>query len=188
MQNSIRDTKKRNAASITEPCTLTEAKLKCIVDFTDDDALITSLITQCRGLVENKTFLSLVEKTIVLTVDLHRELKLPYGPIRQVTEVKWRQGTNSDGTPDYVTLTDDDFVTYGEDFLTIKSTKCGIHRISYSVGYTGTSGNYPTRDDLKNAVLEEVSYRYRNRGDETGPSICTGAMEYLKAYKGHAWV
>ena len=44
MRNNIIDIK-RSESSPTEPCTLAEAKAQAIVTYSDDDALITALIT-----------------------------------------------------------------------------------------------------------------------------------------------
>jgi uncharacterized phiE125 gp8 family phage protein len=84
MLNTIKDIKNRQAESITEPVTLAQVKEWLIIDTvnTDDDALLTRLITEVRQAIEKKTKLSLVERTITVTVDLVREFKLPHGPIR----------------------------------------------------------------------------------------------------------
>lgn len=199
MLNSIKDIKNRPAASVTEPIALAEAKAWMIVDHTDDDALITRLIKEVRTKVESITKASLVEREIVLTIDLVRELKLPYGPVRSVDEVLYREGTNTDGTADYETLTAaDGYTTDGEDFKLLKSMKCGRHKITYTTGY-GTSEDpewdCPVPDDLKNGILQEVAYRYEHRGDETNVlstggnetvkpinGISAGAMQYIRPY------
>src|SRR4051794_4197557 len=52
-----------------EPVTLAEAKLHCKVDFTDDDALITSLIAAARMVCETRLRQALVTQTWVLYLD-----------------------------------------------------------------------------------------------------------------------
>jgi uncharacterized phiE125 gp8 family phage protein len=206
MLNSIKDIKNRQANSVTEPVTLAEVKEWLIIDHTDDDTLLTRLISRVRGAVESKTKLSLVERTITVTADLVRETKLPHGPVREITEVLFRQGTNDDGTPDSITMTTEDYTTDGEDFKVFKSSKCGRHRISYNAGYGTDSGdtpvwNCPVPDDLKTAILMEIAYRYEHRGDETNSISAAGnetvqkvsgisadAMVYIKPFIDYAWV
>lgn len=204
MLNSIKDIKNRQAASVTEPVTLAEVKAWLIIDTvnTDDDALLTRLISQVRAAIESKTKLSLVERSITVTVELVRELKLPYGPSRSISSVIWRQGTNGDGTPDNVTLTTEDYTTDGEDFKLIKSSRCGRHKITYTTGYgTATGWDCPAPEDLKTGILQEIAYRYEHRGDETNALSAAGnesvqkvsgisadAMEYIKPFIDCAWV
>jgi uncharacterized phiE125 gp8 family phage protein len=206
MLNTIKDIKNRQAASVTEPVTLAEVKAWLIIDTvnTDDDALLTRLITQVRTAVENKTKLSLVHRTIIVTADLTREFKLPHGPVRSIDAVTWRQGTNGDGTPDNVTLTAEDYTTDGEDFKLIKSSRCGRHKITFTTGYgvdEDIDYDNPTPEDLKTGILQEIAYRYENRGDETNAvssagnetvqkvsGICADAMLSIKPYIDCAWV
>lgn len=206
MLNSIKDIKNRPATSITEPVTLAEVKEWLIIDHTDDDTLLTRLISRARAAIENKTKISLVERTIVLTVDLHSEIKLPHGPVRAISEVIFRQGTNSDGTPDNETLTIEDYTTDGADFIRLKSAKCGRHKITYTAGYGVDTGldpdfNCPVPDDLKTAILMEIAYRYEHRGDETKAVSSAGnetvqkisglsadTMQYIKPYIDYSWV
>lgn len=194
MLNTIKDIKNRQAASITEPVTLAEVKAWLIIDTvnTDDDALLTGLITQVRMAIENKTKLSIVERSIVVTVDLVREFKLPHGPIRAISEVLYRQGTNADGTPDNETLTIEDYTTDGEDFKVIKSDRCGRHKITYTTGYGADEAidyNNPVPEDLKKGILSQIAFAYENRGDSNAAGKFSEiALSYLSPYIDTAWV
>lgn len=206
MLNTIKDIKNRQAESITEPVTLAQVKAWLIIDTvnTDDDALLTGLITEVRQAIEKKTKRSLVKRTIVVTVDLVREFKLPHGPIRSIDEVTFRRGTNGDGTPDNETLTIEDYTIDGEDFKLIRSGRCGRHKITYTAGYgTDEEINYdnPIPADLLLAIKSEIAYRYEHRGDETNTlsdsgnatvqrvsGISADAMQYLRPYIDTAWV
>jgi uncharacterized phiE125 gp8 family phage protein len=206
MLNTIKDIKNRQAESITEPVTLTEVKAWLIIDTvnTDDDALLTLLITQVRQAIEKKTKLSLVKRTIVVTADLTREFKLPHGPIRSIDEVLFRKGTNGDGTPDFETLEATDYTTDGEDIKVINTGRCGRHKIAFTAGFgvdAEIDYDNPTEDDLKLGILQEIAYRYEHRGDETNTMSAAGnetvqkisgisadAMQYIKPYIDHAWV
>jgi uncharacterized phiE125 gp8 family phage protein len=206
MLNTIKDIKNRQAESITEPVTLAQVKEWLIIDTvnTDDDALLTRLITEVRQAIEKKTKLSLVERTITVTVDLVREFKLPHGPIREITAVIFRKGTNSNGTPDNETLTVEDYTTDGEDFKLLKSKYCGRHKLSYTAGFgvdEEIDYDNPTPEDLELAIKMEIAYRYEHRGDETNTMSDAGnatvqrvsglsadAMRYIQPYIDTAWV
>jgi uncharacterized phiE125 gp8 family phage protein len=166
---------KQTESSPTEPVTLSQVKSHCKVDGSDDDTLLTSLITQVRRRVENYCAISIVTKTNILTAQICGEDYLPYGPIAAITEVLHRTGTETDGTPEYDTLTDDDYSTYGENYKLFTSTQTGVHKITYTTGYTTVP------DDLKLAILNEVAYRYTFRGDQGG--FCEAAKSLLMPYK-----
>lgn len=205
MLNTLKDIKNRQAESITEPVTLAEVKAWLIIDTvnTDDDALLTRLITQARQAIENKTKLSIVERTVIVTVDLVREFKLPHGPVRAIDTVVFRKGTNDDGTPDNETLTIEDYTTDGEDFKVIRSGRCGRHKITYTTGYgvdEDIDYDNPIPEDLKTGILQEIAYRYEHRGDETNTmsaagnetvqkvsGICADALQSIQPYIDRAW-
>ncbi len=205
MLNTIKDIKNRKAESITEPVTLAEVKAWLIIDTvnTDDDALLTILISEVRAAIESKTKLSLVERAVIVTADLVREFKLPHGPIRSIDTVLFRKGTVS-GVPDYETLTAEDYATDGEDFKVICSHRCGRHKITCTTGFgTDEEIDYdnPTPEDLKKGILMEIAYRYEHRGDETNSVSAAGnetvgrvsgisvdAMQYIKPFIDNAWV
>lgn len=52
-----------------EPITLAEAKAQCKVEFSDDDALLTALISAARDYAENRIERSLCTQTWMLTLD-----------------------------------------------------------------------------------------------------------------------
>jgi uncharacterized phiE125 gp8 family phage protein len=196
MLNTIKDIKNRQAESITEPVTLAEVKAWLIIDTvnTDDDALLTRLITEVRQTIEKKTKLSLVERVIVVTVDLVREFKLPYGPIRDIDEVVFRKGTNADGTPDNETMTIEDYTTDGEDFKVLKSGRCGRHKISYTTGFGEDEDeeidyDNPLPDDLKKGILCQIAFAYENRGDSNASGKFSDiALSYISPFIDTAWV
>lgn len=68
-----------------EPVTLAQAKAQCRVDFTDDDDYITTLISQCRAAIETYCNISIVVKTISITIannyGLPQDSVNRYGPI-----------------------------------------------------------------------------------------------------------
>lgn len=87
MKNNYIDIK-RSESSPTEPVTLTQLKAQLYITFTDDDTLLTSLITQARKAIENYCNISIVTQLVILTADLYDEWELPYGPVTGITSVK----------------------------------------------------------------------------------------------------
>jgi uncharacterized phiE125 gp8 family phage protein len=73
----------------SEPVTLAQAKLFLRVDGTDDDALITDLITAARLAAESHTRLSLLTQSWKLAFDhaLENGTFLPKGPVQSVSSV-----------------------------------------------------------------------------------------------------
>lgn len=194
MLNTIKDIKNRQAESITEPVTLAQVKDWLIIDTvnTDDDALLTRLITEVRQAIEKKTNLSLVKRTAVVTVDLVREFKLPHGPVRSIDEVLFRTGRNDDGTPEYETLTITDYSTDGEDFKLINTGRCGRHKITCTTGYgvdEDIDYDNPTPEDLIKGMLCQIAFAYENRGDSNvAGKFSDIAMSYITPFIDTAWV
>lgn len=163
---------KRTESSPTEPLTLTEVKAHLLISFTDDDTLLTSLITQARKAIENYCKVSIVAQTVTMTADLFQEWELPYGPVTGIQGVATRSGTEGSGPASYETVTDG-WGTDGEEFLSFDPTgatssqifSCATNtpnrfKIIYTTGYN------PVPDDLALAVLNEIAYRYENRGNQ----------------------
>lgn len=167
-------------AAITEPVTLEEAKAWLKVDGSDEDTLISGLITSCRQAIEQYTNCSLIEKDVECKVWLdarcmNEMFELPHGPVRD--EITVNQGEN--------TITD--FKKVEGQFLKVYGLS-GLHTISYKVGYE----QVPER--LKQAVLNEIAYRYQNRGDQAkelmigSTYLCEAAVHLCQPYKRMAWL
>lgn len=80
------------AAPETEPLTAAEAKAQLRVDGTDDDTLISALITVAREHVETILGRRLITQTLVWTLDdfpCGRRLQFPTGPVQSVGSVKY---------------------------------------------------------------------------------------------------
>jgi uncharacterized phiE125 gp8 family phage protein len=78
-------------APTEEPVTLAEAKVHCkATDFTDDDALISSLIIAARQQAEHRTGRSLCTQTLELVLDEFPDgFKLIKPPVSAVVSVKY---------------------------------------------------------------------------------------------------
>ncbi len=165
---------------ITEPVDLATVKAWLKIDGTDDDTLLTSLIIACRQAIEAYTCCSLVAKDVVCKVwldasCLNDQFELPHGPVRSITTVT--QGENT--ITDYSKV-DGQFVkVYG---------LSGLYILSYEVGYTTVP------QALKTALLNEIAYRYQNRGDQAkelmiGSSyLCEAAVYLCQPYKRMIWL
>jgi hypothetical protein len=202
---------KRVESSPTEPVTLTEAKAKLIVTSTDDDTLITSLITSCRKAVENALHISLVAKTITMIADLCKEWELPYGPVTGLTYAGQRDGTQGSGPASYTTSSD--WSTEGEEFISFTpgpiaggfnpnvpftghfqwgpyASPYGQYpgyrwKIIYTAGYTSVPG------DLKDAILMQIVHDYENRGEvdlvNVNRGLCIEAENLGAPYRRLLW-
>ncbi len=75
-------------APVTEPLTLSEAKLHLRVDHSDEDALITSLIVAARRMAEHELHRGLITQTIDVYLDAFGdEIRLP--PVSAVTSITY---------------------------------------------------------------------------------------------------
>lgn len=141
------------AAVGTEPLSLDDAKNWCRVDISDDDALITSLITAARIMCEQYVGLLFTQRqvTAILQNGLG-DIDLPYGPV---------SGDAVYSDMDGNTLTD----------YKICTPMCERIKAVYTGGYSALPGN------LRTALLNQVAWMYENRGDA---KIASGMSEPAK--------
>lgn len=161
-----------------EPITSTEVKAWLKVDYSDDDTIISALITQVREIAENVTGLALVSKTIEYFEDdediLSDWIKLPYPEHDGITEVEL------DGvviTGYYVTGLSQKLIKVSG-FTTTDSDSKGL-----KVTYT-TSGDCP--NGVKLAMLKYIAENYDKRHDTFDGSLTTGKdtfYNYLSQFK-----
>lgn len=182
--NSIIDIK-RAENSPTEPVTLAEVKAQLIITHTDDDVLLTGLITKSRRAIENYCAISIVTRTITLIADLYTEKELPYGPVTGILAAETRSGTQGSGPVSYETSVLE-WQTDGEEFKTfippvpgsdfnVNSPYRGIEEKKYPCRWriVYTAGYDVVPDDLKLSVLEEIAFRYENRGNQNDKGVCS---------------
>lgn len=214
MKNLIVDIK-RAESSPTEPVDLATAKLQLIVTSSDDDGYITSLITQCRRAVENYCFISMVPKTITLFADLYEEWELPYGPVVTITSV-FKRTTPTGSGPSSYTQDPGQWTSDGEEFKTFAPAQPAYwdwglpvparyqgwpysrdywteYANRYKIVYT--AGPFAP-EDLVLAVLQEITFRFENRGDkiEIRPTVsaevglCPAAQRLCELYRRQSWI
>ena len=148
------DVKYSNIGS--EPVTVDEVKNYLRIDYTDDDSLISDLITGCRELAEEFTGLSLVVKTIELrTNDYDNEFALPFPDHNELLAVE-QDGSDilsncqTSGTNEIIIKLPANYVSYS------------IDDNDLYVKYT-TSGNCPK--GIKLAILKNIHELFDNRRD-----------------------
>lgn len=171
--------------AVTEPVTIVQAKAQCRVDFTDDDAFITGLLTSCRQTIEKFCNISLVIKTITLTLDLIAPVEIPYGPVQSITSFVDNQSNVIDpGT----------YMIAGVKFQKLVPLNFSFYAATmvYQAGYDGTK--FVVEQNIILAILNEISFRYENRGEASdsrksvNPGICEAARILAGPYQRAAWV
>lgn len=80
----------------SEPVTLAEAKAHCRIDTSDEDALVTSLITAARIVAEHEMQRAIITSVFRLTTDAfpERALDLPFPALQSVATVKYYDVNN----------------------------------------------------------------------------------------------
>lgn len=160
--NNLIDHTAELAEGAVEPVTLAEAKRHLNLqfdtegsyEFTDDDTKITSLITSARMAIEKFTGLSLIPKVITAVIQNEKGgIDLPFGPVTEFTSL-----TDEDDEE----IEADDYKLQGLQFKKLKSPCKAYMTAVYDAGYT--PDNIP--GDLKEAILHQLAFLYKNRGDQ----------------------
>lgn len=156
--NFIIDSSLTDTGTVVEPVTLAEAKLYIRVTNSVDDNQISLMIKQAREAVEVGTGLSLIAKTaVVWFTNFDGNFNLPYGPVNSFTSL-YDQNNNAIIAADYTLV--------GGKFPQLQRPLFRNLKATYTVGYTTIP------NDLKIAILDQVSYDYENRGLDSDTGIC----------------
>lgn len=181
MKLEIIDIYKDDSYVPTEPVLLAEAKAWCLVDFSDDDTLIQTLITRSRKAIEKYCHISICPRTISLTAKYappnygdasaynyrwdaqffgwpspapNDWTELPYGPVSQILSVT---SIAQNGTTTILAQNSDYFLS-GVSFKNIRFNNWADQLLI--IYFTP----YYMPDELKEAILAEISFAYANRG------------------------
>ncbi len=167
------------SAPATEPLTLAETKTYLKIENTNDDTLITSLITLVRKAAEDFLCASLITQSWKISYDKYAPscVYLPMGPIIAITSVTVfaRDGSSS------VMAASTYYLTSGNRKLVFDASPIG-HRIEiiYTAGY-GTSGAY-VPSPIRYGMLAHLAAVYDGRvGDRDIPKQ---AVEFYLPYRG----
>jgi hypothetical protein len=148
MDNLVLDIQFSNE-SIIEPVTIIEARNWLKLDVSDDDNIVTELITTARQQCEGYLNISLIGRTVTAWLQIGLdEIRLPYGPVKTVTSV-----TNYKGDP---------IQGYELKYELFKALDPATEvKAVYDSGFTGAIPAH-----FKTAIKEQVAWLYTNRGDE----------------------
>ncbi len=152
-----------------DPVSLAEAKAQVRVQAsnTDEDTLITRLISAATRHIERSLDLSLMERTYRLTLDAFTDaIELPRGPVSAVNSVKYFDAEGVEQT-----VSDDDYTT---DLTSIRnwvvlnsgsSWPATLNAVNaVSVEYVAGFDTLPTEyDDLRHAILLLIGHWYLAR-------------------------
>lgn len=138
----------------TELVSAADFKTYAKIGYSDEDSLITGLITSARQQIEAECNISLMDYTNVLIIaNLGDTIDLPYpGTVHTITSVEVMA---SDFT--YSTIDTDNYSLSGSRLM-IYST-CDTHRITYTV-------TQKTDQGIKDAIKARVLAMYEHRGDD----------------------
>jgi uncharacterized phiE125 gp8 family phage protein len=150
-----------------EVVTLTEAKLHLRVDHTDEDALISSLISAAKNYCEtftNRTFLTTTKYKFYTMWPSTMYLHGP--PLVSVTSIQYVDTAGSTQTfaaasytVDIVEEPGQVYLAYGETWPSVRGDQSGI-TVTYVAGY-GDSTDVP--DGIKEAMLMLIGHWYEHR-------------------------
>lgn len=151
-----------------EPVTVQEVKNWARIDLSDDDAIITMLITAAREQLESYTNISFIRRVVTTTImnQLGGQY-LPYGPVFDVLYLK-----DVDGK----TVTD--YALSGVQFKQLKTCFCDPVTVQYNAGYSTLP------QDFKSALLCQVAFLFENRGDaKLASGLSTEAVLLMNKYR-----
>lgn len=174
MQNRIIEAKRTWAGSPTMPVSLTEVKTQLHLTDSENDTELTDMIKRITKRVEDYCNISIVSQTVVFICDLKTWTRLPYPPIVSIQSIKITPSTIGATTED---LTVSDYSLVGTQDAIFNSSRCNIHTINYTTGMSTVD------DNLKLAILEEITYHYENRGEGEEIGFSNGALSLLEPYR-----
>ena len=154
---------KRVTDATVEPVTLTEAKLYMRIDTSDDDTLITDLITAARQTCENWLRRSLINQTWKLSFDyvIPRLVGLPMGPVNSISSVVIVNQDTTTQTVDASTY----WLNAAQNALVMFSQLTGFQiEITYNTGYGADEAAVPR--PIKQGILSHIAYMYDSRAEE----------------------
>jgi uncharacterized phiE125 gp8 family phage protein len=143
---------------ISEPITLQEAKDYLRVDFNNDDALISTLITAARQFIEKLTRRSIAVATWEMSLDEfpQGEIIIPLPPLKTINSISYIK----DGTPQ--TFNDYEVDDYSQP-ARIKGEWPETDNVLNAVKINFDAGYDTVPEPLKQAILLLISHWYENR-------------------------
>lgn len=143
---------------VSEPITLQETKDYLRVDFTDDDALISMLITAARQFIEKLTRRSIAVATWEMSLDEfpQGEIIIPLPPLKTINSIAYIKG----GTPQTFSYYEvDDYSQPAR----LKGEWPETDNVLNAVKINFDAGYDTVPEPLKQAMLLLISHWYENR-------------------------
>ena len=160
--------------SATEIVTVADVKTYLQIEGTAYDGPIGIFITAARQMIERATGCILLERTAVATI--HNTglgaMLLPYGPVTEVTQVRWRKCPS---TWETLVLADEEYSTYGNDRVYVESVEVGLHEITYTLGVDGNV-------IFEQAVKAQAGYMFNNRDSDKAVTMAPEVKGLLSQY------
>jgi uncharacterized phiE125 gp8 family phage protein len=153
-----------------EPVTLTDAKNWLKIDVSDDDVLLSKLISAARQKCETYTNISMIPRTVTAWLQIGLdEIRLPYGPVNTLTGV-----TNNKGEA----IEPSGYVLKYEKFKALDPAT------EVKAVYTAGDTAEDLQSDFYIAILNQVAWMYEHRGDEAGQDgLAPNVINILKPYR-----
>lgn len=158
----------------TEPVTLAEAKLHLRVDGSDEDALISRLISAAREQCEQELDRSVAQQTLMLMLDAFPggAVLLPRGPVISVSSVQYTDAAGAAQTISGANYAIDDgqvdawlLPAYGYDWPATREQGNAV-RVTYQAGYATCP------DAIRQWILLAVGTMYASReADSDRPAV-----------------
>ena len=142
--------------SVTEPVTLAEVKSFCKLGTgTAEDTVLELLITAARQQCEAYCNIGFIPREVTAVLNNScGGIYLPYGPVQDIVSV-------TDWNDEALTV-DEGYTTQGTKWVQLLTPHEEGLTVVYNAGY---GDDYDLPGDLKLAVLQQVFYLYRNRGE-----------------------
>ena len=171
---------KRIVDPASEPVTLTEAKLYMRIDNTNDDTLISDLITAARQEGENWLRQSLITQTWKVAYDdaIPQMVRLPMGPVNSISSVIIYNQDNSTVTIDPSVY----WLNAAQNALTMYQRLTGFRiEITYIAGYGSVAASVPK--PIKQGMLSHISYMYDSRAESGEMALPEQAVALYAPYR-----
>lgn len=169
------------ATGATEPITLTQLKnwLKIHADITEDDDLITSMITECREWAETYTGQTLIAKNVVEKFDSFGTcLQLFASPVRSITSIQYYDSDNTQQTLSAENYSLISGLQNAEIYPAVDQTFPGVAVRPDAITVTYVAGFESVPGEIITAMRHILAKTYEKREDPVH-QLKTAAEHYL---------
>jgi hypothetical protein len=181
---------------VTEPVTLAEVKAWCRIDadYVSDDSQLNLLISSARELLENETNIGFAVKVIELQWPGY-PVEMPFSPTGAITSVKDKDGVDV-ATDDYtvsgyqakkiwinsLSSHNVEFFYHIDQSVSLWSWNEAICTDLYKCVYSTGYGTIPLPKLLKQAVLTQVDYMFKQQGMPDNSIVSEQALLLCKGF------